>query len=69
LEKTKRDITRQLRRARTETVTTARDWNKAAFADALRQGVSDTNAALADPKVVAALRAAASDEEPPPWNK
>ena len=65
LEKTKRDITRQFRRARNETVITARNWNKAHFAVALKQGVEDTNAALADEKVIAALRA--SDEDVP-WN-
>jgi enoyl-CoA hydratase/carnithine racemase len=46
LEKCKRDITRQLRRARSETVAMARNRNKAAFAEALKQGVADTNAAL-----------------------
>jgi enoyl-CoA hydratase/carnithine racemase len=65
LEKTKRDIIRQMRRARSETVATARNWNKAQFAAGLQQGVTDTNAALADAKVIAALRAT---DEDVPWN-
>jgi enoyl-CoA hydratase/carnithine racemase len=65
LEKCRRDVTRRLRRARSETVATARKWNKAAFAEALKQGVADTNAALAQERVVAALRAGDSDV---PWN-
>jgi enoyl-CoA hydratase/carnithine racemase len=65
LERTKREVIRQLRRARSETVATARNWNKAQFAAGLQQGVTDTNAALADAKVIAALRAT---DENVPWN-
>jgi polyketide biosynthesis enoyl-CoA hydratase PksH len=65
LEKATRDITRQLRRARNETIATARAWNAAAFAQGLKQGVAETNAALSDARVIAALRAA---EEELPWN-
>jgi enoyl-CoA hydratase/carnithine racemase len=65
LEKYKRDISRQLRRARSDTVATARNWNKAAFAEALKQGVADTNAALAEKRVIAALRNTDGDL---PWN-
>jgi enoyl-CoA hydratase/carnithine racemase len=65
LEKCKRYITRQLRRARSKTVATARNWNKAAFAEALKQGVADTNAALAEERVIVALR---TTDEDVPWN-
>jgi enoyl-CoA hydratase/carnithine racemase len=65
LEKCKRDISRQLRRARSETVAAVRNWNKAAVAEALKQGVADTNAALTEERVIAALR---TNDWDVPWN-
>ncbi len=68
LEKAKREITRQFRRARSETIATARNWNREALARDLRSGAAETGAALSDEKVIAALRASNSDEELP-WIK
>jgi enoyl-CoA hydratase/carnithine racemase len=61
------EITRQFRRARSETVIATRRRNSAAFARALKAGVADTSTALASELVIAALIAAAGDEELP-WN-
>jgi polyketide biosynthesis enoyl-CoA hydratase PksH len=63
----KKEITRHFRRVRSETVIGARRRNSAAVAEALHAGVAETAAALADERVIAALTAAASDEDTP-WN-
>jgi len=67
VENAKREIVRHYRRVRSETVIAARRRNAATFAQALNAGVAETGAALADERVIAALSAAASDEDTP-WN-
>jgi len=68
LQQVAREILRQFRRARSQTVIAARRWNSAAIAEALDAGVAETGAALASETVIAALRAAASEEELP-WTR
>lgn len=68
LEKAAREILRQFRRARSETVIAARSWNAAAITEALDAGVAQTAAALTSETVVEALRAA-NDGEELPWNR
>jgi hypothetical protein len=65
LERAKAEITRQCARARSETVINTRRRNSAAFAHALKAGVSETAAALTNERVIAALDAAADDERLP----
>jgi enoyl-CoA hydratase/carnithine racemase len=52
----RRSAIRQLRRARRETVMACRRWEEDDLARALRAGVAETTATLADPRVLAALR-------------
>ena len=68
LEKAKREILRQFRRARSESVIAARRWNGAALAQALQQGAAETGGALLREEVTAALRAANGDEDLP-WRR
>jgi enoyl-CoA hydratase/carnithine racemase len=68
LEKAKLEIIRHFRRAKTATVVAARQRNSAAVAEALDAGLAETAAALADERVVAALAAAAAEDQEPPWN-
>ena len=67
VENAKREIVRHYRRVRSETVIAARRRNAAAVTRALKAGVAETAAALADERVIAVLSAAASDEDTP-WN-
>lgn len=66
LERAKAEITRQFARARSETVINTRRRNSAAFAQALKLGVHETAAALANVRVGAALDAA-TDDKRLPW--
>jgi len=68
VETAKREIVRQFRRARSDTVIAVRRWNAAAFTQALKAGTLETNAALSDENVIRALRAAGADEDLP-WSK
>ena len=67
IDKAKMEIIRHFGRAKTASVVAARRRNSAAFAEALSAGVAETAAALADERVIAALAAAAGDQDLP-WN-
>jgi enoyl-CoA hydratase/carnithine racemase len=61
----RREIVRQLHRARTESVMASRRWIADEVRLQLRAGVRQTNAALSNQRVLDAIRAAASEEDLP----
>jgi enoyl-CoA hydratase/carnithine racemase len=68
IDRARREIVRQLRRTCSRTVATSRSWTAQEIARGLRAGLSTTAAALQDDHVLAALKAAMS-EEGLPWTR